>query len=80
MIDATLKEEILKTLESLAPHQQEQVLAYSKRLQSTPLLSPTPGKKLIELADMLDFSSSDLEEMIQAIDEDCERIDWEGWV
>jgi hypothetical protein len=73
-----LREQLLDEFDKLPPEKQQQVLQFTRSLSST-LPPGTPGEVLIELAHELNFSSDDLAQMEAAIEEDCERIDWDEW-
>jgi hypothetical protein len=65
---------ILHEVESLTDAQQRRVLAYIRELQAGPARS---GAALIELAGTIPLH--DLNLMEKAIEEECERIDLDGW-
>ncbi len=69
---------IIECIGALSEEQQRFVLKFARGLrnQSPPGIPPD---ELIRRVDEIDFPSKDLEEMKQAIDEDCERIDEDGW-
>jgi len=78
MTIAPTKDLIISQLDRLTPDQQKQLLDYALRLQEN--LPPSiRGEDLIALAHEIDFPPDDLAEIIQAIEEDCERVDWDGW-
>ena len=78
MAARSVKEEIISVLEHLTPEQQRQVLEFTQRM-TTRLSAGTPGEVLMAAAREVNFDPADLEEMQQAIEEGCERIDWDGW-
>jgi hypothetical protein len=78
MNTTSVKEQIVSQLDKLSEEQQQQVLEFSQRLPST-LPPPIPGEVLIARAREINFDPQDLAEMAQAIEEDCERIDWDEW-
>ena len=67
----TTIQEIVQRLESLSPGQQRQVLDFTLELSGE---SPKgiSGKELLEFVGL--FRPEDLEEMKQAIEEDCEQV------
>ncbi|MFN0172806.1 MAG: hypothetical protein ACKV22_41020 [Bryobacteraceae bacterium] len=71
-----LRQEIAMRVESLPHEMQQQVLQFV-----TLLAAPSPkgeeGAKLRQFASTLDPLSA--EQMRQAIEDDCERVDADGW-
>ena len=78
MNESSIKTQIMALLDSLSPEEQLQMLHYGKSLQSR-LPPGIPGEVLIERAHEINFPTKDLDEMRQIIEEDCEKIDWDGW-
>ncbi len=78
MATTSLKEQIIDVLDRLSPAQQAEVLAFTKRLLN-PLPPGTPGEVLLARMNSFQFKPGTLEEMARVIEEDCERIDWDGW-
>ena len=78
MNTTSVKEQIVSQLDKLSEEQQQQVLEFTHRLQRT-LPPGMPGEVLIARAREINFDPQDLAEMAQAIEEDCERIDWDEW-
>ena len=69
-------QEIVKRLKSLSPGQQRQVLDYILELSGeTP--KGISGKELFEFVGL--FPSEDLEQIKQAIEEDCGKVDKSEW-
>lgn len=80
MTSGSIKEQIIVELDHLSPDQQQQILEYARAIQSTAgLPQGIPGDVLLTRAYEINFSSEDLAEIENAIEEDCERIDWDGW-
>lgn len=76
VIEAT----IVEALRKLDEAQQQQVLDYIHGLVGSSTLPPgIPGEVLWQRAVEINFDPEALAEMMQAIEEDCERIDWDGW-
>jgi hypothetical protein len=75
MIDTEVQTELLKQLEELSVSNQLSVLEFARSLRQP--LRGTPGKEFLELCGTL--PAADAEEMMRAIEEDCERIDLDGW-
>ena len=72
MIDAAIREQLLKELEQLSPNLQRRVVDFAAALvQSVP--KGTPGDQLLRFAGVLD--PEDAREMIEAIEAGCERVD-----
>jgi len=77
MATLSIKDQIVQEVDALASQQQEQLLQYAKRLNKTVL--GTSGEVLLTHIDIFQFEPSAVDEMMKAIDEECEKIDWEGW-
>ena len=75
---ASIKDQIVRHLENLTPDQQQQVLDFAKWLHSR-LPAGIPGEELIARAREVGFEPGDLAEMAKAIEDECERVDWDGW-
>ena len=77
MENPTTIQEIVQRLENLSPGQQRQVLDFTLELSGE---SPTgiSGKELVEFAAGL-FPPEDIEQIKQAIEEDCGQIDELEW-
>ena len=70
------RKEIVTRVDKLPPEMQEQVLRFVASLDATPLKGES-GAALRQFAGSLDASSA--QQMIQAIEEDCERVDASAW-
>ena len=77
MENTTTIQEIVQRLENLSPGKQRQVLDFTLELSGE---SPKgiPLQELIEFAAGL-FPPEDLEEIKQAIEEDCGQVDESEW-
>ena len=76
MIDIAFQNELLKQIDQLPSNLQEQVLSFVKNLKSaTP--QGTPGRELLRFAGTI--SDEDAQDMMKAIEEGCERIDYNEW-
>ena len=76
MEKSTTIQEILQRLEKLSPGKQRQVLDFTLEL-SGETTKGIPLQELLEFVGM--FPPEDLEEIRQAIEEDCEKIDASEW-
>lgn len=76
MARAAIKQQILSDLDRLSPEQQQQAVEFVRGLarQSLPGVA---GRALLRFAGTLDDEST--REMLEAIDEGCERVDAGGW-
>ena len=76
MLSPLVEQEIYQQLEVLPTSQQRQVLDFARALA---LARPrgVPGQSLLSLAGTID--APDLAVISQAIKEDCEQINSEGW-
>ena len=69
--EKTIIYEIIEKLEQLSEQQQKQILEYVKAmLQGAP--QGTPGRELLRFAGAIPME--EIEQIRQAIDQDCERI------
>ncbi len=77
MEESTTIQEIMQRLENLSPGKQRQVLDFTLELSGE---SPKgiPLQELLEFAAGL-FPPEDLEEIKQAIEEDCGQVDESKW-
>lgn len=72
----SLKEELIKQVESLPPRLQRQVLNFARALgASRP--KGLPASESLRLAGII--SKEDMEAIEKAIEEDCERVDPNEW-
>lgn len=76
MATPTIIEQIISRLDRMTPEQQKLVLNYASGLG---LPRGMPGDELIALMDRIQIDPADLAEMEKAIEEECERIDPDGW-
>lgn len=75
MIDPKVKQQILDDLEHLSPERQRQALELIHTLADEP--QGTPLEDLLPFVGSLDAESA--REMMEAIEEGCERVDPEAW-
>lgn len=69
-------DEVIEQLKTMPQHLQWQVLEFARRLVKTEVRG-TPGQNLLHFAGSI--SADDLQMMHQAIEQDCERIDFNEW-
>jgi len=74
-----IREQILEEVDKLDPQQQEQLLRVARQLQQPAALVGLPGEVLLADLDHYQFEPGELDEMLKAIEEETERIDWDGW-
>ena len=79
MAALSLKDQIIQELENLTPEQQAHLLGIARQLQRSPLPPGTSGDLLADEVHRFVFPPGALDEMMQAIKECCEEIDWDGW-
>lgn len=72
----TLKKELIENFDSLPFALQQQVLYFVRALKLTSKVG-NPGKDLLDLAGAID--TEDLQEIEDAIEDGCERIDKDAW-
>ncbi len=83
MESATLDQELHQQFKLLAPNQQREVIDLVRLLASQSSIVPqekrtgVPGSELLKFAGTL--SDEDAAEMLQAIEEGCERVDPDDW-
>jgi hypothetical protein len=77
MVDKAVHDELVKTLDQMPVALQRQVLIFASSLQRKELPRGTPGRELAKFAGII--SPEDGEAMLKAIEEGCERIDFDGW-
>jgi hypothetical protein len=77
-MDKPLLEEILNVVHRLKPEEQQQVLDFARTLPGSSRPKGVSSLKLLKLAEGL-FEREDVEEMMKAIEEDCEKIDYDEW-
>jgi hypothetical protein len=76
MLDSAIQNDLLKEVEQLPPPLQRKVVDFAHSLaQARP--RGTPGRQLLEFAGIL--SPEEAKAMMDAIEEDCERIDANDW-
>ncbi|MCE5266790.1 MAG: hypothetical protein LLG00_02755 [Planctomycetaceae bacterium] len=76
MVDALVKDELLKQMEQLPPAMQRRVLDYARAMaDSRP--RGTPGKDLLKFAGIMTPVEAD--EFLRGIEEDCERVNPNDW-
>ncbi|MBI5960903.1 MAG: hypothetical protein HY866_19345 [Chloroflexi bacterium] len=78
MVTLTVKEQIVRQLDSLTQEQQQRVLDFATHLQSS-FPPGIPGEVLAARAREVNFDPADLAEIAEAIEEGCERIDHGEW-
>ena len=76
MIDIALQNELLKQIDELPSDLQKQVLLFAKNLKSSAPCG-TPGSELLRFSGTI--SDEDAQEMMKAIEEGCEQIDYDEW-
>lgn len=74
-----LKEQIMEGVERLSLDQQERVLELVHELRASAPLQGTAGSVLLASLDQLQFEAGEVDSMMKAIEEDCERVDADGW-
>lgn len=74
-----IREQILEEVDKLNLQQQEQLLRVARQLRQPATLVDTPGEVLLADLERYQFEPGELDEMLRAIEEETERIDWDGW-
>jgi len=75
-IATSLTDQIIQLVDQLTVDQKQKVLDYARGLGRP---RGTPGHVLVALMDKIQIDPADLDEMEKAIEEECERIDVDGW-
>lgn len=75
MSNTEIQAELLKRINQLSEEEQRQVLNFASNLPASS--KKAPAAHFLDLAGTLDSQSA--QEMLQAIEEDCERIDANAW-
>lgn len=78
MTHSTIEQQVMDYLRRMSSDQQQKLLDYARKIQTDPPAG-IPGEVLAERARTIDWPPEDLAEMMAAIEEDCERIDPDGW-
>lgn len=79
MVTPSLREQLIEEVDSLTPDQQAHLLAVARHLRKSTLPPGTPGETLLANMTHFTFAPGAVDEMMQAIEAGCERIDWDGW-
>lgn len=74
----SIKEQLANEVDRLTPAQQQVLLDYAKRLRGTSSVG-TSGDQLLDYMNSFQFEPGAVDEMMKVIEEDCERVDWDGW-
>ena len=77
MTEGSFEQELLGHAQQLSAEKQQRLLNYARVLAKTRPVKGESGPGIIQSTGL--FPTKDLDEMAQAIEEDCERIDWGGW-
>jgi hypothetical protein len=74
-----LKDQIIEHLDALNDEQQLQLLDMAKALRGDVLPAGTPAAALLAHMQDFTFAPGAVDEMMRAIEEGCEGIDWDEW-
>ncbi len=75
MVTSTLEQQILEQVHRLDDEQKRELLNYARMLSQQETPRGTPAEEFIASAIAANFDHKDLQEITQATEEDCERID-----
>ncbi|MBI5668854.1 MAG: hypothetical protein HZC41_12680 [Chloroflexi bacterium] len=78
MLDPVLERQILDELRRLDADQQRRVLDFARELSEADRPRGVPAERVFRAAAGL-FSKEEVDEMMKAIEEECERIDYDEW-
>lgn len=76
MVNPTLERELHQHLQALKPAAQQKVLEFAEALVITRPRG-VPGQELLRFAGTM--SDEDAKEMMEAVDEECGKVDGDGW-
>jgi hypothetical protein len=74
--DPNTQTELLSFFAQLPAYDQAKVVDFARSLVRTPNRG-TPGKDLLKIVGLIDMT--ELEQMEHAIEEECERVESNGW-
>ncbi len=77
MADPVLEQQLLNELRRLDSTKQQRVLAFVRELAEMGKPRGVPAAELLRFGGLI--PREDLEEMRRAIEEECERIDYDEW-
>lgn len=77
MSEITTDQVLLAQFKQLDSEQQRRVMEYIRLLAPIVQVRGESGSSILKSVGM--FQMTDLDEMANAIEEGCERIDWSGW-
>jgi hypothetical protein len=77
MLNPVIERQILEELHRLKPEQQQKVLEFARELTGSKTPKGVPSSSLLKFGGLI--PKEDLDEMMKAIEEDCERIDYDEW-
>ena len=77
MAALSVREQIAQQLDKLTPEQQQALLDYALRLQAMP--AGTSGEVLLAHIHDFNFEPGEVDQMMSAIEDAFERIDWDEW-
>lgn len=80
MTSTSLRDQIIRELDRLTVDQQKQWLDNRASSAAYVFAPGTPGEMLLAHMDKFEFAAGAVDEMMRAIDEGCEGIDWSGWL
>lgn len=75
-MDIPIIEEVVEQLQVMPQHLQRQVLEFVRALVKAEVRG-TPGQQLLRFAGSI--PADDLQLMLEAIEQDCERVDVDEW-
>lgn len=79
MDTVSLKDQISQEVDRLTTWQQKQLLHLARQMQKSPLPPGTPGEVLLANAERFQYAPEALDEMRKVIEEEREKVDWDGW-
>ena len=75
MIDIEVQTQLIEQLDKLSLPKQRRVLDFARSLADPP--RGVPGTELLRFAGIM--TPEEAKEFLDSIEEDCERIDFDGW-
>lgn len=75
MAQVSYKQQIIERVEKLNTDDQRKVLEFLQNIESD--IEGVPGTSLLRFVGSI--PADDLDKMQQAIEEDCDKVDWDEW-
>lgn len=77
MVDARIRDDLIRHLDRLAPDQQQRVLDFARKLGAPREGGGASGEVLLRHFGVM--GASDVREILEAVEAGCERVDASEW-